>query len=148
MSPFHSLRFCIAHASANGFLFRSWFLANIQSEWPGTDEAIEMLAGESRFYAMIFSHEFARHFWRAGSTIQFRVPASTYSRVNRRGEVVEVSRKPFTRRTNRHGVWSYHLRQMVMTDAPLEYLCRFLPLPEGITHADGGETGISSELEA
>ena len=131
-----SLRACIVHASANGFSFCDWFLASIDSVWPGSEQAIDLLAAESRYYSLIFSHEFARHFWRAGSTIQFRVPATTYLRVNRHREVVEVSRKPFTKRTNRHGVWRYHLRQMVITEDPLEYLCRFLPSAEHVDKAD------------
>jgi hypothetical protein len=41
--------------------------------------------------------------------------------------VVQVTRKPFTRRTIKPDVWKYHLRQMANADDPIEYLCRFLP---------------------
>lgn len=135
MSPKSSLRACITHAARNGFPFRSWFLSQVQQAWPGAEAAIQVLTTEGRYYALIFSHEFARYFWREGSTIQFRVPAVTYSRVNPRGEVVQVVRKPFIRRTTRHEVWGYHLRQMAIADDPLEYLCRFLVAPDGSEHA-------------
>ncbi len=130
MSVEDSLRACIAHATSNGFPFRRWFLSQIGEVWPGNDEAIEVLAAEGRHYALLFSHEFASCFWREGTRIQFRVPATTYSRVNAKGEVMQVNRKPFTRRVNRRGVWEYHLRQMAVSENPLEYLCRFLVWPE------------------
>jgi hypothetical protein len=47
--------------------------------------------------------------------------------VNGKGEVVQVTRKPFTRRTIKPDVWKYHLRQMAEADDPILYLCRFLP---------------------
>lgn len=140
MSSIDSLTACVAHASRNGFSFRPWFLTQSQQVWPGPEGAIEWLATEGHYYALIFSHEFASYFWREGSTIQFRVPAMTYSRVNPMGEIVQVSRKSFTRRTNRHGVWVYHLRQMVSADDPLEYLCRFLVFPE---NAEPSQQGIA-----
>lgn len=110
----------------NGFEFRRWFQAKVRPVWPGTDEAVALLASEGRHYALIFSHEFARSFWSSGSQIVFSVPGTSYSRVNSRGEVIQVTRKPFTRRTNKPGVWKYHLRQMAAAADPLEYLCRFL----------------------
>ena len=47
--------------------------------------------------------------------------------VNGQGEVVQVTRKPFTRRTIKPDVWKYHLRQMADAEDPIDYLCRFLP---------------------
>jgi hypothetical protein len=41
--------------------------------------------------------------------------------------VVQVTRKPFTRRTIKPDVWKYHLRQMAAAEDPIDYLCRFLP---------------------
>lgn len=113
-------------ATFNGFEFRPWFQAHVRPDWPGTDQALTLLASEGRYYTLIFSHAFARYFWSSGSQIVFSVPGSTYSRVNSRGEVIEVTRKPFMRRTNKPGVWKYHLRQMAAADDPLEYLLRFL----------------------
>jgi hypothetical protein len=44
--------------------------------------------------------------------------------------VIQVTRKPFTRRTIKADVWKYHLRQMAAADNPIDYLCRFLPAPD------------------
>jgi hypothetical protein len=113
-------------AQLNGFEFRRWFVEIVEPTWPGVDEALTLLSGEGRHYALLFSHEFAQHFWQAGSQIRFTVPAKTYYRVTGQGDVVEVTRKPFTRRTVKPGVWKYHIRQMATADDPIEYLCRFL----------------------
>jgi len=114
-------------AKSNGFELRRWFQANISPEWPGQDRAVAMLATEGRLPALIFSHEFARAFWRQGAQMSFVVPASTYSRMNGKGQVVTVHRKPFTRRTVKAGVWQYHLRKMVLSADPVRYLEKFLP---------------------
>lgn len=124
------LRLLISHAQFNGFDFRGWFLAHLQSPWPGMEQALTQVASEGRYYALLFSHEFARFYWRTGARISFVVPSITYPRVNRRGEVIQVTRKPFTRRTVKPDVWKYHLRQMAATEDPLSYLRRFLPTHE------------------
>jgi len=121
------LRQLLNQAQFNGFEFRLWFLANVQPSWPGAEQALTLLAGEGRHHTLLFSHEFVRSFWRTGSQISFSVPGVTYSRVNGAGNVVVVTRKPFTRRTVKHDVWKYHLRQMAVADDPIDYLCRFLP---------------------
>lgn len=121
------LRLLLHQAQFNGFDFSRWFQSSIRPVWPGTEQAISTLVSEGRFYALLFCHDFARCFWREGSQISFSVPGTTYRRVNSRGEVLEVSRKPFTRRSNRPDVWKYHLRQMAGYEDPIEYLCRFLP---------------------
>lgn len=117
-------------AHANGFEFRRWFQANISSDWPGAEEAVTLLSVESRFYALVFSHDFARGLWKKGAQMNFIVPASTYSRLNGKGEIVTINRKPFTRRTIKADVWKYHLRQMAMSEDPMRYLKRFLPTHE------------------
>lgn len=121
------LRLLLNQAQFNGFEFRRWYQTQVQSGWPGAEMALALLASEGRHYTLLFSHEFARCFWRTGSHISFSVPATTYSRVNSQGEVVEITRKPFTRRTIKPDVWKYHLRQMAVAQDPIEYLCRFLP---------------------
>ena len=121
------LRMLLNQAQFNGFEFRRWYLANIQTVWPGAEQALSLLSNEGRYFALLFSHDFARCFWRTGSQISFSVPATTYPRVNSRGDIVQVTRKPFTRRTIKPDVWKYHLRQMAAADDPVEYLCRFLP---------------------
>ena len=117
-------------AYANGFEFRRWYQINISADWPGAEEAISLLSAESRFYALVFSHDFARALWKKGAQMNFIVPASTYSRLNGKGEVVTINRKPFTRRTIKADVWKYHLRQMAISDDPIRYLKRFLPTHE------------------
>jgi hypothetical protein len=114
-------------AQFNGFEFRCWFLANVHPSWPGAEQALALLADEGRHYTLLFSHEFARCFWRTGAQMSFMIPATTYSRLNAQGNVIQVTRKPFTRRTIKADVWKYHLRQMAAADDPVQYLCRFLP---------------------
>lgn len=121
------LRLLINQAQSNGFEFRRWFQKNIETAWPGTEQAIATLATEGRYFALVFSHDFVQFYWRTGARISFSVPSITYPRVNSKGEVVLVTRKPFTRRTIKPDVWKYHLRQMASSDDPLAYLCRFLP---------------------
>jgi hypothetical protein len=95
---------------------------------------------ESRYYALIFSHEFAQAFWKAGARMKFVVPSATYSRLNGKGEVQTIKRKPFTRRTVKADVWRYHLREMATSEDPMCYLRRFLPHHEGAM-AENGEFG-------
>jgi len=47
--------------------------------------------------------------------------------------VVQVTRKPFTRRTIKPDVWKYHLSRMATADDPIDYLCRFLPAHDQTT---------------
>lgn len=127
MTRIELLGMLMNQAQFNGFEFRRWYQGHIQPVWPGTEQAITILASEGRWYCLLFSHEFAKCFWRTGTAISFRVPSITYSRVNSKGEVVEVKRKPFTRRSVKADVWKYHLRQMAEAENPIAYLCRFLP---------------------
>jgi len=121
------LRLLLNQAQFNGFEFRRWFQNQIRPLWPGAEEALTLLASEGRHYTLIFSQEFAICFWRTGAHMSFMVPSVTYPRVNAQGDVVQVTRKPFTRRTIKPDVWKYHLRQMAVADDPIDYLCRFLP---------------------
>jgi hypothetical protein len=127
MNRKETLRLLLNQAQFNGFEFRHWFVSNVQPIWPGAEQAITLLAGEGRHYTLVFSHEFARCFWRTGAKMSFMVPSITYPRVTANGEVVQVTRRPFTRRTIKPDVWRYHLRQMAAADDPINYLCRFLP---------------------
>jgi hypothetical protein len=120
------LRIVIRQARANGFQFRKWFLAAIEPSWNSFDDAVDLLAEGRRYYSLLFAHEFARAFWKKGSQISFVVPAATYTRRDKEGRIVTVSRKPFTRRTLKADVWKYHLREMAAHDEPLRYIRRFL----------------------
>jgi hypothetical protein len=123
-----TLGLLLDRAQFNGFDFRGWFQTHVQPQWPGAEMALSLLASEGRHYTLLFSHEFASHFWRAGCEMTFLIPSRTYSRVNTQGDVVQVTRKPFTRRTIKPDVWRYHLREMAVADDPMEYLRRFLPM--------------------
>ncbi len=124
------LRLLLNQAQLHGFEFRSWFQANIQPEWPGSEWALELLAAEGRHFALLFSHEFAQSYWRSGGQMSFLVPGITYPRVTAQGEVVQITRKPFTRRTIKPEAWKYHLREMAAAGDPIAYLLRFLPQPD------------------
>lgn len=135
MTRLETLNSLVHQAQANGFDLRSWYETNISPEWPGLDEVICRLAAENHFYALIFSHDFAQALWRQGAPMNFVVPALTYSRMNGRGELETIHRKPFTRRTIKADVWRYHLREMAVSDDPMSYLSRFLPVQEPLWDA-------------
>lgn len=127
------LRLLLNQAQFNGFEFRRWFQTHVRPAWLGSDAAIALLAEEGRHFTLLFSHDFARCFWRSGAHMSFQIPAVTYPRVNSQGEVIQVTRKPFTRRTIKADVWKYHLRQMAASEDPIDYLCRFLPAADQLT---------------
>lgn len=139
------LRLLLNQAQFNGFEFRRWFLAQIRPTWPGADEALNLLSGEGRHFTLIFSHDFARCFWRSGAQMSFMVPSVTYPRVNSMGAVVQVTRKQFTRRTIKRDAWKYHLRQMAVADDPVDYLCRFLPAPDQLRLQPGKTEQIAAQ---
>jgi hypothetical protein len=120
------LRIVIRQARINGFPFRRWFQVAVEPSWSGFDDAVELLAQGRRYYALLFAHEFARSFWKQGSQISFIVPTASYTRRDKEGRIVTVTRKPFTRRTLKADVWRYHLREMAAHDEPLRYIRRFL----------------------
>jgi len=130
MSRKEMLQLLLNQAQFNGFEFRSWYQFHIRPEWPGTEQALDQLSVEGRHFTLLFSHDFARCYWRSGAQMSFMVPAVTYPRVTSDGGVRQVTRKPFTRRTIKADVWKYHLRQMAASDDPIAYLSRFLPQPE------------------
>jgi hypothetical protein len=120
------LRIVIRQARANGFPFRKWFQAAIDPSWTNFDDAVDVLVLGRRYYALLFAHDFAQAFWKQGSQISFLVPAASYTRRDKAGRIVTVTRKPFTRRTLKADVWKYHLREMAAHDEPLRYIRRFL----------------------
>jgi len=138
------LHLLLNQAQFNGFEFRRWFQSHTQPVWPGADLALTLLSAEGRHYALLFSHEFARCFWQTGAHMSFMVPAVTYPRLNARGEIVQVTRKPFTRRTIKPDVWKYHLRQMAAAEDPIDYLCRFLPAADQARIRDAGTEAIQA----
>ena len=123
------LRMLVLRARAHGFEFRKWYQANIEPEWQDFSHAIGVLEAGRRYYALLFSHEFARNFWKKGTQISFILPAQEYTRLNSKGEPVVIRRQAFTRRTSRstsNTVWQYHLEQMAVWEEPLRYIRRFI----------------------
>lgn len=122
----------ILQARANGFDFRKWYEDKIGKDWTTMRAAADTLSRGNRYYALLFSHQFARHFWKAGRQIQFIVPTQEFKRINGRGEEITVVRKAYTRRTMRSNAWEYHLREMVSMEEPLRYIRRFLVTEEEV----------------
>ena len=139
------LRLLLNQAQFNGFEFRRWFQSHVQPVWPGADLALTLLAGEGRHYTLLFSHEFACCFWRTGSQMSFSVPSTTYPRINSRGEVMQVTRKPFTRRTIKPDVWKYHLREMAAAPDPIVYVCRFLPAADQMSLREQDPAAVEAQ---
>src|ERR1700684_3038656 len=80
MTRFELLHLLVAQARANGFEFRKWYLAKLGLPWETTRQAVETLCAERRYYALLFSHDFASSFWKAGERITFQVPTQTFTR--------------------------------------------------------------------
>jgi hypothetical protein len=140
------IRLLLLQARANGFEFRKWYQSRISANWTTADAAVENLSRGGRYYALLFSHHFARHFWKPGRRMQFVVPTQEFERVNRKGQKITVVRKAYTRRTMRGNAWEYHLREMAATEEPLLYIRRFLVTDEEL-HAQRSGAGLDLDDE-
>jgi hypothetical protein len=132
MTRFELLQLLVAQARANGFEFRKWYISRLGLPWDTTRQAIETLAAERRYYALLFSHEFASSFWKAGERMTFQVPNQTFTRRKADGTIATVSRKGYTRRSAREDAWRYHLRELAVAEEPLRYMRRFLRVDEDL----------------
>ena len=130
MTRFELLRLLLGQARANGFEFRRWYGTRLGLPWQSARHATEMLAAERRYYALLFSHEFAQSFWKAGEKMTFLVPTQTFLRVRPDGSTAIVTRKGYTRRSSREDAWRYHLRELAMADEPLRYMRRYLRIED------------------
>jgi len=126
MTRLELLRLLIGQAKANGFEFRKWYTTRLGLPWQGSQHAAEMLAAERRYYVLLFSHEFARSFWKPGQKMTFLVEGQTFQRVRPDGTVLTVTRKGYTRRSGREDAWLYHLRELAAQEEPLRYMRRYL----------------------
>jgi hypothetical protein len=129
MTRHELIRMVVLRARAHGFEFRKWFETNIETEWTDLNHAVAVLECGRRYYALLFSHEFARNFWKKGTQISFILPAQEYTRLDKNGRAVTIRRKPYTRRTARstsNTIWQYHLEQMAVWEEPLRYIRRFI----------------------
>ncbi len=130
MTRLELLKTLVRQARANDFPFRKWYTAQLGLTWTSFDDAIETLGRERRYYALLFSHDFAQALWKDGEKMTFVLPNSSFQRVNSKGEIVTVERKAFTRRSSREGAWRYHLQQLALAEEPLRYMRRYLGIAE------------------
>lgn len=122
----------MGQARSNGFEFRRWYTNRLSRPWVDAQRAIEDLAAERRYYALLFSHDFASNFWKTGQLITFQVPQQSFKRRLADGSITVVKRKSYTRRTARRDVWQYHLQQLAVAEEPLRYMRRYLRVEEDL----------------
>ncbi|MGD0799222.1 MAG: hypothetical protein ABR910_16020 [Acidobacteriaceae bacterium] len=142
MTRFELLHLLVAQARANGFEFRKWYIGKLRLPWETTHKAIETLCAERRYYALLFSHEFASSFWKAGERITFQVPMQTFTRRKKDGTIATVSRKGYTRRSARDDAWRYHLRELALAEEPLRYMRRYLRVEDDLELEDEETDGV------
>ena len=126
------LRALIRQAKSNGFEFRKWYASRMLLPWASFTAAVETLSEERRYYALLFAHEFAQAFWRAGSKMTFVVPTNTFTRVSKDGTIKVVKRKGHIRRSVLPDAWRYHLKEMAVAEDPLRYIRKFLLIAEDL----------------
>ncbi len=141
MTRLDLLKILVGQARTNGFDFRYWYTTSLRRPWGGQNAAIEAIADERRYYALLFNHQFAQSFWKAGTTITFQIPAHQFQRSMPDGSIRIVQRKPFMRRSARRDAWRYHLREMAVAEEPLRYMRKYLHVDEDLT--DDSETGVA-----
>ncbi len=147
MTRLELLKILVGQARANGFEFRRWYTTRLGIPWISADAAFTLLDTQRRYYALLFSHEFASTFWKAGADITFQVPAQTFKRVMPGGGTTTVTRKPFTRRSARRDVWRYHLREMALAEEPLRYIRKYLAVEEDLDEEPPLEAAPEPETE-
>lgn len=144
MTRIELLQLLIHQARESGFEFRKWFRTHTARPWTTPADAMEWLAQGSRAHMLLFSHGFARHFFREGERIRFIQPATAYQRVTPKGEVKPVHRRAHTRQSSREDVWLFHLREMAAAEEPLRYIRRYLLLEETMQEASTPPTGAAA----
>jgi len=122
----------IRQAKSNGFEFRKWYAQRMGLPWTSFASSVQSLSEDRRYYALLFAHEFAQMFWRAGSKMTFVVPNSRFTRVSKDGTIRVVERKGHIRRSVMPDAWRYHLKEMAVADNPLLYMRKFLLIEEDL----------------
>ncbi len=130
MTRLELLQLLLGQARTNGFQLRRWYTRTIGLPWQSSRHACEMLAAEKRYYALLFSHEFASSFWKAGEPITFTIDKQIFQRTMSNGSVRTVKRKAYIRRSGRPDAWRYHLRELAVAEDPLRYMRRYLRVAE------------------
>jgi hypothetical protein len=136
MTRLELLHLLVGQARANGFEFRKWYVSRLGLPWTNAREALETLSSQRRYYALLFSHEFAATFWKPGELMTFQVPTQTFTRRMADGTIGTVQRKAYTRRSVRDDAWRYHLSQMALAEEPLRYMRRYLRVEEDLTEEE------------
>jgi len=133
MTRLELLTIVVGRARGNGFEFRRWYTSRLGIPWISAEAALKLLDQQRRYYALLFSHEFANAFWKAGEEITFSVPSQSFQRPMPDGTIKTVERKGFMRRSARRDAWKYHLREMALAEEPLRYLRKYLNVEEDLT---------------
>ncbi|MGA7158657.1 MAG: hypothetical protein WBY53_17555 [Acidobacteriaceae bacterium] len=133
MTRLELLTIVVGRARGNGFEFRRWYTHRLGLPWITAEASLKLLDQQRRYYALLFSHEFACAFWKAGEEITFSVPAQSFQRPMPDGSLKTVQRKGFIRRSARRDAWRYHLREMALAEEPLRYLRKYLNVEEDLT---------------
>ncbi len=141
------LQLLVGQARENGFAFRKWFAANAAIPWSGADHALDWLARGQRAHLLLFSHEFARHFFRSGERITFVVPQQTFQQVTRTGDTRTVERRAHIRKSSRKDVWQFHLKEMAASEEPMRYIRRYLLVEETMAEAAAAAVVLAGDEE-
>jgi len=141
MTRVELLQLLVGQARSNGFEFRRWYVGKVGLRWQGARQAVETLSEERRYYALLFSHEFASSFWKAGEIMTFQVPTQSFVRKMKDGSIGTVNRKGYTRRSTREDAWLYHLKELAATEEPLRYMRRYLRVEDELE--ENAEAGIA-----
>lgn len=136
MTRVELLLLLIGQARSNGFEFRKWYVSKLALPWENARQAVETLAVQRRYYALLFSHEFASSFWKSGEVMTFQVPTQTFTRRMKDGTIGTVKRKGYTRRSTREDAWLYHLKEMAANEEPLRYMRRYLRVEDDLVDED------------
>ncbi len=126
------LRLVVAQSRSQGFRFRRWYVEGMGMTWTSAEEAVDTLAMERRYYALLFSHDFAQNFWKAGSEMMLQMPKQSFQRLMADGTIGTVERKSHLRRMIREDAWRFHLKEMAVQEEPLRYVRRFLRVEEDL----------------
>jgi hypothetical protein len=132
MTRFELLQLLVSQARSNGFEFRKWYVGKLGLPWRSARHAVETLATERRYYALLFSHEFASSFWKSGEMMTFQVPTQSFTRRMKDGTIGVVNRKGYTRRSTREAAWLYHLKELAANEEPLRYMRRYLRVEDDL----------------
>jgi hypothetical protein len=136
MTRVELLLLLIGQARNNGFEFRKWYVTKMGLPWENARQAVETLASQRRYYALLFSHAFASTFWKPGEVMTFQVPTQTFTRRMKDGTIGTVKRKGYTRRSAREDAWLYHLKELAAVDEPLRYMRRYLRVEDELLEED------------